>query len=148
MIFILQTLLTPEERSSPLSSLLFSWLDPLVWAGFRAPLDIDQIPRVRPDLAAGHIGAEFNRHFVPTTGNEKGIEGAENKGNEKDDLEMVDIVKMANERDGVAVAVEDGKEKAVKGQNVLVPLLKAFGRKFAESVALKVSLMDLLVLII
>ena len=27
--------LTPEELASPVSQLLFTWMDPMIWAGFR-----------------------------------------------------------------------------------------------------------------
>ena len=138
MLYFFQSVLTAEERSSTLSALFFSWLDPLVWSGFRSPLTQDQVPRVRPSLDAGNIGAEFNRHFAPT-GQPKVFQGTENAANVKDDMEMVDIVKIANEDNGTAVAVVDGdNKKKAKGQNILVPLVKAFGTNFAESVALKV----------
>ncbi len=29
--------LTPEDKASPVSILLFTWMDPMIWAGFRRP---------------------------------------------------------------------------------------------------------------
>jgi len=55
---------TAEERASPLSTLLFSWLDPLIWAGFNAPLDMEAVPKTKHQMSAAEVEKRFSRHLV------------------------------------------------------------------------------------
>ena len=46
-----------ESRASPMSIVFFSWLDTLIWKGFRRPLTQDQLPP-SPDTLNVHSNIE------------------------------------------------------------------------------------------
>ena len=58
-----------EYRASPMSMLFFSWLDTLIWKGFRRPLTQDQLPPP-PDTVNVHSNVEryvmFSYHINNT----------------------------------------------------------------------------------
>ena len=121
-----------------MAALFFTWLDPLVWSGFKAPLTKDQIPTVRQELEAGSIMAEFNKHFKPHSTTTT-TEGQLKQINE--DPEVVALMKNGKEdvKDSLVVAFKSGHKKVKQdGQSILVPFIKAFGVKFGESMILKV----------
>ena len=52
---------SPETKAGLLSSLTFSWLTPLLKAGYRGSLRKDQVPELPPSDQVDHIGLDFER---------------------------------------------------------------------------------------
>ena len=151
--------LTPEELASPVSQLLFTWMDPMIWAGFRAPLQMEQVPDVNRDMVAGDICRQFERHWKKKRrskdrnkgGGGREMAGKNNPRFEEDEeetvadkvngeVEMVDIVAAA-EREGEDVHVATKSSSSSRSPpfvNVVFPLFTAFGLKFVVAMALKV----------
>nr|XP_008197328.1 PREDICTED: multidrug resistance-associated protein 1 isoform X6 [Tribolium castaneum] len=53
----------PEENSSFLSRLLFSWFDPLAWRGFRRPLVDSDLWDMKPEDSASEVVPTFEKHW-------------------------------------------------------------------------------------
>ncbi len=137
---------SPEEKASPLAELFFTWLDPLVWQGFRQPpLRMEDAYELKGELEAKCINKKFGKHFQHLFHSPKTCEGFGNPHFDKsqDDgigVEMMDIARMASLTEPSSSprqGVESDKE-ALKGVNVLPALLKAFGGKIGESIVIKV----------
>nr|CAD7454509.1 unnamed protein product [Timema tahoe] len=56
----------PELGASFLSRLFFSWLDPLVWKGYRNPLKSADLWSLNPEDTSGEIVPVFNKHWEAT----------------------------------------------------------------------------------
>ena len=139
MTSFFQAYLPPEECSSTLSSLFFSWLDPLVWSGFRSPLTKDRVPKIKEEMEAKRIMAEFQKHLDLNAAMRPNTSAANGILRGKDDPEMVALMKNHKEEsNGVVVAFSQCTEKAQEKQNILRSMIKAFGVKFFESMVLKV----------
>ncbi|XP_008197328.2 multidrug resistance-associated protein 1 isoform X6 [Tribolium castaneum] len=53
----------PEENSSFLSRLLFSWFDSLAWRGFRRPLVDSDLWDMKPEDSASEVVPTFEKHW-------------------------------------------------------------------------------------
>nr|CAD7256942.1 unnamed protein product [Timema shepardi] len=56
----------PELGASFPSRLFFSWLDPLVWKGYRNPLKSTDLWSLNPEDTSGEIVPVFNKHWEAT----------------------------------------------------------------------------------
>ena len=52
---------SPETKAGLLSSLTFSWLTPLLKAGYKGALQKDQVPELPLSDQVDHIGLDFER---------------------------------------------------------------------------------------
>jgi hypothetical protein len=148
---------TAEERASPLSTLFFSWLDPLIWAGFKAPLEMEAVPKTKHQMSAAEVEKRFARHLAAAgrgdmmatlrgednpaadsinenEADEAGLKTA-NGDARANDIEMMDIAERAGK-----LGDENCRQNKPKANhlNVAWPLFRAFGGKFAIAIALKV----------
>lgn len=53
----------PEEASSFLSKIFYSWFDPLAWKGFRNPLENSDLWNMKPEDSALEIVPQFDKHW-------------------------------------------------------------------------------------
>lgn len=53
----------PKDGSSFLSRIFFSWFDPLVWKGFKKPLEANDLWNVRHEDSAREVARLFHKHW-------------------------------------------------------------------------------------
>lgn len=65
-ILLIQERPCPEEGSSFLSKLLFSYFDPLAWTGYRRPLVETDLWDLKPEDSSGEIVPLFDKYWQKT----------------------------------------------------------------------------------
>ncbi|XP_044271381.1 multidrug resistance-associated protein 1 isoform X1 [Tribolium madens] len=118
----------PEENSSFLSRLLFSWFDPLAWRGFRRPLVDSDLWDMKPEDSASEVVPTFEKHWKRILQKcESNSPTRQTRASYKLDSARVDIV-----------------NSSIKKQASILPaLIKAFGPTFVFGALLKL-IQDLL----
>ncbi|CAG2055590.1 unnamed protein product [Timema podura] len=101
----------PELGASFLSRLFFSWLDPLVWKGYRNPLKSADLWSLNPEDTSEEIVPVFNKHWEATKLREN-----------KQKMSMIVVKQM-------------GVKKEI---SVVFTLCKAFGPTFLFGALLKI----------
>ncbi|TRY79300.1 hypothetical protein TCAL_05131 [Tigriopus californicus] len=131
------TLGSSELNASAPSLLLFTWLNPLIWSGFKTPLLKSSVPDLGQDLQVQTITGKFNRHFtvdrvnIRRLGQRNGAyssTGSEHKVDSEADIGNADVVTVDLE----TCLVQTDKPQIERA------LIKAFGKRFFQSVLLKV----------
>ena len=105
--------LTPQEMASPVSQLLFTWMDHMIWAGFKAPLQMDQVPDVNRDMLATSISKKFETTWEKFSAKKASPQGEKNPmfdvdqeiGPKANGVEMVDIVEAAKQDEELPVSI-------------------------------------------
>ncbi|RZC38992.1 multidrug resistance-associated protein 1 [Asbolus verrucosus] len=118
----------PEENSSFLSRLLFSWFDPLAWRGFRRPLVDSDLWDLKHEDSAAEVVPMFEKHWRKVLlKSERNSPTHHSRASYKLDSARVDIVNSS----------------AKKHASILPALVKAFGPTFIFGALLKL-IQDLL----
>nr|XP_008197317.1 PREDICTED: multidrug resistance-associated protein 1 isoform X4 [Tribolium castaneum] len=118
----------PEENSSFLSRLLFSWFDPLAWRGFRRPLVDSDLWDMKPEDSASEVVPTFEKHWKRILQKcESNSPTRQTRASYKLDSARVDIVNSSTK----------------KQASILPALVKAFGPTFIFGALLKL-IQDLL----
>ncbi|XP_008197317.2 multidrug resistance-associated protein 1 isoform X4 [Tribolium castaneum] len=118
----------PEENSSFLSRLLFSWFDSLAWRGFRRPLVDSDLWDMKPEDSASEVVPTFEKHWKRILQKcESNSPTRQTRASYKLDSARVDIVNSSTK----------------KQASILPALVKAFGPTFIFGALLKL-IQDLL----
>ncbi|XP_063922502.1 multidrug resistance-associated protein 1 isoform X5 [Zophobas morio] len=119
----------PEENSSFLSRLLFSWFDPLAWRGFRRPLVDSDLWDMKHEDSAREVVPMFEKHWRKVLQkSERNSPTHQTRASYKLDSARVDIVDSSTKK---------------KQASILPALVKAFGPTFVFGALLKL-IQDLL----
>ncbi|KAI7815048.1 ABC subfamily C member [Rhyzopertha dominica] len=111
----------PEEGSSFLSRLLFSWFDPLAWTGFRRPLETSDLWDMTPENSAQGVVPVFDKYWEKTVKKHQGTPPSPAHASFKSDSGRVDFVSSAKK----------------KPASILPALVQAFGPMFLFGALLK-----------
>ncbi|XP_068898239.1 multidrug resistance-associated protein 1 isoform X4 [Tenebrio molitor] len=113
----------PEEHSSFLSRLLFSWFDPLAWRGFRRPLVDSDLWDMKHEDSAAEVVPMFEKHWRKILQkSESNSSTHQTRASYKLDSARVDIVNSSSSK---------------KQASILLALIKAFGPTFVFGAVLK-----------
>ena len=130
---------SPEETCSTLSILFFSWLDPLVWNGYRRPpLPKESVPPLRDVLEPARVTKAFENRLGGIFAEDTLVTGKTNPGEVLEDgtsaenVEMIDIAQIAFS-DKRKLINEDGGETV----SILPGHFRAFGGKLVAAIGLK-----------
>ena len=126
----------PEVKASVYSDLFFSWLNGLIWEGYKNPLEKGSVPTVKSEMTAAAISEAFDRQIDLGLSEDKVILGAENtaaQNGKSNGVEMLDIAVVAADK-------RESKKPSQQGRKVqiLIPLFMAFGGKFLVAILLKI----------
>ena len=118
-----------------MSKLFFTWIDPLIWQGFKKPLQRENIPKLKKSLEVVKIVEKLDKHLKMNLANHKTLEAnghldLEEEKNE--DIAMLDINEVAFPKKPKTT------DKQQNHRNVIFPLIRAFGAKFGVAIVLKV----------
>ena len=111
------TLYSPEEKSSHASILLFRWLDPLFWKGFKSPLSREKIPNLPESFVVTNVLKGFNK---------KKSSNSLVKFDGESNVSFLDVQKS-----------EDASDCQEKQKNVTLSLTKSFGGSFLIAALMK-----------
>lgn len=120
---------SPEATASAPSVLLFTWFDKLIWSGFKTPLVKCSVPEVGKELQVKTISDKFKRQFTTDRVNITNI------GHSNDAFCSTNSDKVNGEGAGVHLEISAVVKEKVHIERALI---KAFGRRFFQSVLLKV----------
>nr|CAD7261608.1 unnamed protein product [Timema shepardi] len=111
----------PEDGASFLSKLFYMWLEPLVWKGFRTPLETKDLWNISPQNCSKVVVPNFDRHWEKALHKTTSIES-----------QTASFRKMSG-----SVNFSDEKTKPKKITSVLPALWKAYGSTFLSGALLK-----------
>nr|CAD7198503.1 unnamed protein product [Timema douglasi] len=111
----------PEDGASFLSKLFYMWLEPLVWKGFRTPLESKDLWNISPQNCSKVVVPNFDRHWEKALHKTTSIES-----------QTASFRKMSG-----SVNFSDEKTKPKKITSVLPALWKAYGSTFLSGALLK-----------
>nr|CAD7574755.1 unnamed protein product [Timema californicum] len=118
----------PEKSVSFPSRMFFTWLDPLVWKGYRSPLTHDQLWNLNPEDTSRVVVPKFDRRWDRAV---KKASGISSDG------------KVSYSKSSIKIDFAGDQKTKTPYVSLLMPLIKAFGDTFIMGSFLKMAV-DLL----
>nr|CAD7197173.1 unnamed protein product [Timema douglasi] len=118
----------PEKSVSFPSRMFFTWLDPLVWKGYRSPLTHDQLWNLNPEDTSRVVVPKFDRRWDRAVKKASGISSD---------------VKVSYSKSSIKIDFAGDQKTKTPYVSLLMPLIKTFGDTFVMGSFLKMAV-DLL----
>nr|CAD7393056.1 unnamed protein product [Timema cristinae] len=114
----------PEKSVSFPSRMFFTWLDPLVWKGYRSPLTHDQLWNLNPEDTSRAVVPKFDRRWDRAV---KEASGISSDG------------KVSYSKSSIKIDFAGDRKTKTPYVSLLMPLIKAFGDTFVMGSFLKMA---------
>nr|CAD7588456.1 unnamed protein product [Timema genevievae] len=113
-----------EKSVSFPSRMFFTWLDPLVWKGYRSPLTHDQLWNLNPEDTSRVVVPKFDRRW------DKAVREASNISSDG---------KVSYSKSSIKIDFAGDQKTKTPYVSLLMPLIKAFGDTFLMGSFLKMA---------